>query len=205
MTTDKLISLLKSEDKREYELPVPRSLVNIDIMDAFKRRKSDRKFSSDAMSIQHLANVLWCAVGVNRPKQDMLVNPTTVNLKEVYVYVFLPDGVMLYDAQNHRLKLVVEGDFRNLVAAGQDFAQTAPVSLVLVVDFSKMGKNKDAWRDYGCVDAGIVSQNINLYCAAENLATVTRGTMDHKEIVKLLNLKDGQEPVLNNPVGLKEG
>lgn len=203
MTIDKLKSLPKGETPQEYQLPAPCNLNNINIMDAFKRRKSDRKFSSDSISIQHLANILWCAVGVNRPEHGMLVNPTTVNLKEVSVYVFLSDGVMLYNAQAHSLKVVSNEDHRHLVASGQAFAQTAPVSLVLVVDFSLMGENKNTWRDYGCADAGIVSQNINLYCAAENLATVTRGTMDHKAISKLLNLKDGQEPVLNNPIGLK--
>ena len=51
------------------------------------------------------------------------------------------------------------------------------------------------------VDAGIVSQNINLYCQAAGLATVTRGTMDSKAIKELLKLSDEQVPALNNPVG----
>ena len=50
-------------------------------------------------------------------------------------------------------------------------------------------------------DAGIVSQNINLFCAANGLATVPRASMDGDGIRALLNLDASFLPALNNPVG----
>lgn len=53
----------------------------------------------------------------------------------------------------------------------------------------------------GCVDAGNVSENINLYCQSVGLATVPRATHDTDGIRKLLALTDNQLPIMNNPVG----
>ncbi|MBO7513726.1 MAG: hypothetical protein J6T54_12325, partial [Fibrobacter sp.] len=50
-------------------------------------------------------------------------------------------------------------------------------------------------------DAGIVSENINLFCAGMGLVTRPRMTMDVPAIKKLLKLSDSQVPLLNNPVG----
>jgi nitroreductase len=51
------------------------------------------------------------------------------------------------------------------------------------------------------MDAGYVSQNIDLFCAAAGLATVPRATMDIAAIKNLLKLNENQVPLLNNPVG----
>ena len=64
--------------------------------------------------------------------------------------------------------------------------------LVLVSD------TKDNW---GALDAGIVSQNISLYCSAVQLATVPRGSMDQEALRKALKLADNQQLYLNHPVG----
>jgi nitroreductase len=54
--------------------------------------------------------------------------------------------------------------------------------------------------DAAAKDAGIVSQNINLFCAGMGLITRPRGTMDIEKIRNILKLKDSQRPMLNNPV-----
>jgi len=73
--------------------------------------------------------------------------------------------------------------------------------LVLVADMNKFGSNNQHAQWMMGVDVGIVSENISLFCAAANLCTVPRGTMDQKAIQKLLKLDENQIPVINNPVG----
>jgi nitroreductase len=53
----------------------------------------------------------------------------------------------------------------------------------------------------GAADAGIVSQNINLFCAGVGLSTVPRASMDQQGLRALLKLSESQVPMLNNPVG----
>jgi Nitroreductase len=54
------------------------------------------------------------------------------------------------------------------------------------------------------MDTGIVTQNINLFCAGNGLATITRGMMDQKKLREVLKLTDSQHPLLNNAVGYPE-
>ena len=54
------------------------------------------------------------------------------------------------------------------------------------------------------VDAGIVSENINIFCAGTGLVTRPRASMDTEAIKSLLGLDDSQLPLLNNPVGYKK-
>ena len=50
-------------------------------------------------------------------------------------------------------------------------------------------------------DAGIVSGNSYLYCAANGLATGCRGTMDRDALKKALNLPESTILHLNHPIG----
>jgi SagB-type dehydrogenase family enzyme len=125
-----------------------------------------------------------------------------MNRQEIDVYVIRKDGAYLYDAGSHTLKPVAKGDYRNAVAGGQDFAASAPVSIVLVANLEKLGKaSEENTRLIAAMDAGIVCQNINIFCSAANLSTVPRATMDKDELKKTLKLSDTQLLTLNNPVG----
>lgn len=114
-------------------------------------------------------------------------------------------SVREYDAVANTLTLKAQGDHRSLIAGGknfkQDFVMEAPVSLLMVIDFDRMGSKDEKSLMFGCVDAGNVSENINLYCQSVGLATVPRATHDTEGISKLLGLTDMQLPIMNNPVG----
>ena len=56
----------------------------------------------------------------------------------------------------------------------------------------------------GAIDAGYVSQNIDLACEALGLCTVPRATMDKETLKKELKLTDSQNPILNHPIGYKK-
>ena len=168
-------------------------------------RKSIREFdSSRDLTIQQVSDLLWSAAGINRT-DGHTTNPTAMNSQEITVYLFDRNGVYRYDRHNHSLSRVAEGDHRPLVAGTkeftQDFVLDAPVSLVMVADIDKFERGGDMRLVLGACDAGIVTENINLYCAANGLATVTRATMDQKGIVALLGLRESQIPLLTNPVG----
>ena len=108
----------------------------------------------------------------------------------------------MYDAQNHQLTLVAEGDYRSAVAGGQAFVKSAPVALVLVSDVSRFGDAKNARNQVmGAMDAGIVSQNNSVFCSSANLAIVPRASMVGFQLKIVLKLIDGQIPMMNHPVG----
>lgn len=172
------------------------------VMKALSGRHSTREYAAKALNISDLSDLLWAANGINRKEEGKRTAPSALNKQDVDIYVVLPEGSYLYDAANHQLKLVAEGDYRAAVGGGQDFVKSAPVALVLVSDLSRFGDAKSARNQLmGAMDAGIVSQNISLFCASANLATVPRASMDAGQLRKVLKLKDSQVPMMNHPVG----
>ena len=184
------------------KLPKPNLNRTGTVMKALSERHSTREFASKALNLSDLSDLLWAANGINRSDSGKRTAPSALNKQDVDVYVVLPEGSYLYDAKNHQLTLVAEGDHRGAVAGGQAFVKTAPVSLVLISDLSRFGDAKSARSQLmGAMDAGIVSQNISLFCSGTGLVTVPRASMDQAKLKSGLKLKDTQRPLINHPVG----
>ena len=195
-----VLSVAASAADKVVKLPKPNLNRAGTVMKALSERQSTREYASKALSLADLSDLLWAANGINRPESGKRTAPSALNKQDVDVYVILPEGSYVYDAKNHQLNLVSEGDHRDAVAGGQTFVKAAPVSLVS--DVSLFGDaQKPQNQVVGAMDVGIVSQNISLFCANAKLATVPRGSMDATQLKKVLKLKDSQIPMLNHPVG----
>lgn len=186
-------------------LPTPDTKGGLPFNQAIAKRRSVREYdSSRPLDLQTISNLLWATCGINRVENAMRTNPTARNFQEVDAYWFDNEGVYLYDYKKNALKKVATGDYRSLIAGGngftQDFVMEAPGSVLLVIDFAKIPTG-EASEQIGYIDAGIACENINLFCAANGLATVPRMSMDKAEISKLLSLPATSIPAMNNPIG----
>ncbi len=196
-----LLMAASASKAQDIELPAPDAAqVSLSVVEALATRHSVREYAERELTLQEVSNLCWAACGQARDEEHITA-PSAMNRQEVRLFVFNKDGVYEYLAKNNTLRRCVEGDYRALVAYRQDFAATAPLSLVMVIDLEKFGMDDDHAKVMGAVDAGNVSENVNLYCQAVGLATVPRATMDVEGISALLGLTDKQLPVMNNPVG----
>ena len=195
------VHLALAQESKLLNLPKPQTDGGRPLMEVLKDRKSSRAFSSKELPPQVLSNLLWAAFGVNRPESGKRTAPSAVNWQEIDIYVATADGLYLYDAKAHTLKPVLAGDIR--AATGrQPFVKEAPVNLIFVADFSKMGKAADEQKDfYSATDTGFISQNVYLYCASEGLATVVRGLVDRPALAKVMKLRPDQRVILAQSVG----
>lgn len=175
------------------------------VMKALSLRASEREFDTTSLSLQDLSDLLWAANGVNRPESGKRTAPSAINAQDIDIYVCMKSGVYLYNANNHLLNLVVPGDYRKLVAGSQEDVLKAPVICLLVSDISRFSRGDETKKlVWAAEDAGIVSQNISIFCASVGLATVPRATMDFPKLKEVLKLKDSQYLMLNNPVSYKK-
>lgn len=187
--------------QKEIKLNVPDKNRGTTLMKAFELRKSDREFAAKELTLQDLSDLLWAANGINRPESGKRTAPSAMNKQDIDIYVCRADGVFLYDAVGGILRLIDPKDLRASVGGGQDWVKTAPVCLVLVSDMSKFGGDEQYRLMTGSIDAGIVSQNISVFCAGAGLVTVPRMSMEQEALRKALRLKEDQYPILNHPVG----
>ena len=186
----------------EVALPPPQTATTTaTLIEALSRRRSTRDFASRELPRDVLSTLLWCAFGINRPDSGGRTAPSAHNWQEIEVFAVLPDGAYRYDARRHALQPVVNADLR--AATGmQEFVGTAPLNLVYVADFGKMGDASAEDRTfYAAADAGFVAQNVYLYCAAAGLACVVRGLVDRRKLAPALRLRTDQRIVLAQTVG----
>ncbi|MBQ4279733.1 MAG: SagB/ThcOx family dehydrogenase [Rikenellaceae bacterium] len=153
------------------------------VMQALSERRSTREFADRMLSLQDLSDLVWAANGINRPESGKRTAPSAMNRQDVKVYVCTRDGSYLYDPAAAILEPLTAGDVR---------PDGAPVCIVLVTD------EGETWS---ALDAGIVSQNISLFCAGAGLATYPRASMDRDALRQALQLSAKQELMLCHPVG----
>lgn len=171
------------------------------LMQSLQDRHSTREFADKELSLQELSNLLWAADGVNRPDQKKRTAPSAMNWQDADVYVFLKEGVYLYDAFEMKLIPVVSGDKRSL-AGTQAFVAAAPVNLVIVSDYAKMGRTKEEDKAaFAAGSAAFIGENVYLFCAAFDMNCVLRASIDKEAISKALNLRPDQHAVYGITIG----
>lgn len=198
-------SALSAAAQPEINLPAPSTTGGLSMMEALWNRHSDREFAPTMLSQQDLSDLLFAASGINRPESGKITAPSAMNMQEVDVYVFTTEGVYKYIPQGHKLEAVVAGDNRALIAGTpqfrQEFVLDAPISILLVANPQKFQRPSPRNLLMAMADAGIMTQNVCLFCAAKGLAAVPRASMDDDGLKTLLSLPEQAVPALNIPVG----
>jgi hypothetical protein len=196
---------LLAQGTKVIVLKAPDTTRGLPVMKALSLRASATKWDTATLKLQDLSDLLWAADGINRRAIGKRTAPSAMNDQDIDVYVFLKSGAYLYDAGKNTLNMVAEGDKRNLCIGKQNFDATPPVFCVLISDISKFKSGADSTKlELAAEDAGIVSENISVFCAGVGLSTRPRATMDQERLNKLLNLKPTQHLMLNNPVSYKK-
>ena len=194
------VTATKAEELKPILLPAPQTKGGKPLMQALEQRRTIRELKPDKLPHQVLANLLWAGFGINRPGNGHRTAPSAMNSQEVDLYVALPEGLYVYEAKPHQLKLVLNKDLRARTS-GQPFATNAPVVLIYVADLPRLTRAKTDQRPfYAAVDTGCVSQNIYLYCASEGLATVVYD-LDRPPLAAAMNLRPEQKIILAQAVG----
>jgi len=190
-----------AEAQKTIQLPAPQMDGGMPLMKALKLRCTAREYSGEALPSQELSNLLWAACGINRPDSGKRTAPTAMNKQEIDVYVALSEGLYLYDAKSHALGLILAQDLREATGK-QPFVKDAPVNLVFVANYTRMGEGPKEMQDfYAAMDTGYISQNVYLYCASAGLVTVARGWVDKEALAKAMVLGADQKIMLAQTVG----
>lgn len=206
----------RGQDLAPVILKEPNKKRGLPFMETLSVKASAVEWPDAELSIEDLSDLLWAANGINRPGEKKYTASSAMNAHDVDLYVFMKRGVYIYDADRHALNPVLAGDFREEIlktpprppapgapaAVPRPAPYSAPAVLVLISDSSRFKTGAPERKyEWGAIDAGIVSQNISLFCAATGLKTRPRASMDKEKIKELLKLKDAQNIFLNHPVG----
>jgi nitroreductase len=194
----------------DIQLPQPRTTGGRTVMDAIRQRRSCRKYSAMPLSLQELSEVLWSAFGFTREFKGTGIHtpgshsaPSAHNWQEIDIYVATADGLYLYDAAKHELRGVLSEDIRHLSAhEEQPFVLEVPVILVYVADLDRMHDSAEWDREvFPWADTAVIVENVYLYCASADLATVVRAKFERPPLAAAMRLRPTQMVTLSQPVG----
>ncbi len=189
------------ESQPVVALPPAETTGGLPLMEALRRRRSERRFLPRALEPQMLSNLLWAACGINRSDVGGRTAPSAMNAQEVDVYLALPQGLYRYDPGHHGLQRRVEQDVRRATGY-QDFVDDAPLDLIFVADHARMKLVPASKREaYASVAAGAMAQNIALYCASAGLVGVVRAWFDRTALTQAMGLGPDEQILLSQTVG----
>ena len=187
----------------EIKLVKPDTAGGKPLMEVISARRSNRSFAPKALTAQQLSDLLYAANGISG-KDGRRTVPTARNVQDMDVYVALPQGMYLYDAAAHSLKLTVPGDLRKYCGK-QPFHGKAALVLVYVSNVDKykaMNMSEDQAEFYAPNHAGYISQNVYLYATSAGLSTVVCNMVDKKNLARRMKLGPQYTVILTQPVGV---
>ena len=178
---------------------------------AIAGRRSVRSYSSEALSLAELSQLLWAAQGITGGDKRHRSAPSAGALHPLEVYVVaanitdLASGVYHYLPADHALELVVVGDQRAAVCAAalnQQALSKAPAVLSIAAVYSRTSaKYGDRASRYVPMDAGHAAQNVLLQAVALGLGAVPMGAFNDEQLKSALKLDSDVEPLYLIPVG----
>jgi SagB-type dehydrogenase family enzyme len=184
-------------------LPQPTLSGGKPLMDTLRNRHSWRNFTSQPLTPQQLADLLWAAFGFNRPDARKRTAPSANNVQEMKIFVILAEGTYVYDPAANYLDPILPDDLRKKSSTQPDLRK-APVHMVFMADYK--GKKADdetkaRFQLFSHVHAGFIGQNVYLYCASAGLGTCFVARFDNDGLAKALNLEADQFLLYTQVVG----
>jgi hypothetical protein len=189
--------------------------------------KDTSKWSEKELSLQDLSDLLWAGNGINR-EDGKRTAASAINSQDVDIYVLRKDGIFIYDAAGHSLNPVVSGDHRAEIGmggprpAGSPGAAPAagqiappgggggagasfnyPIKLLIVSENARFKVGTiELKSEWGVFDAGLVAQNIMLFCSGTGLVAHPKAAVDFDGKIKaLLKLTDTQHAAIELDIG----
>lgn len=181
---------------------MPEPIKDTPLSQLLLRRKSIRRYKSDALSLSDLSRILWSTYGLIDKRRRVVPSAGATYPIEIYVFVKnvvgLKQGIYRYDEFRNALIQLKEGDFSRELAKAcldQSWVREAPINIVIVAKYDKTtswyGERGFRYIHY---EAGHIGQNIYLASTELGLGTVAIGAFIDEDIAELLGV--GKEYII---------
>ncbi|MEN2994651.1 MAG: SagB/ThcOx family dehydrogenase [Thermodesulfovibrio sp.] len=194
-------------------LPPPKTKTNISLEETLYKRRSIREYSSEALTLSEVSQLLWAAQGIT-DKKGKRTAPSAGALYPLSVYLVagnvknISSGIYKYEPQNHQLVKIKNGDIRETLSKaslGQPWVKNAPVNIIITAIYEvTTRKYGERGIRYVHIEVGHVAQNVLLQAVSLDLGAVPVGAFNDEEVKKILNLKEAEQPLYIIPVGRKK-
>ncbi len=195
---------------QSIRLPPPHLDGSMSVERAIAQRRSLREFSSTAITLAELGQLLWAGQGVTSA-QGLRAAPSAGALYPLDVMVVagnvtgLPPGVYRYSPADHALSQLATGDSRRqvaMVALRQSWMAQAPAIIAFcAAERRTTAKYGSKGISYIYIEVGHAAENVFLEAQALGLGAAVVGAFDEVQIARVLRLSTEQRPLYLMRVG----
>ena len=200
-------------DEGIIQLPELRFDSDVSIEQALFNRRSVRRYTDEALTLQEVSQLLWAAQGITvRPdRRRGRIAPSAGALLPLEIYLTvrnvdgLETGVYRFMSEGHKLRKVLAGDIHaelSTAALGQPWVSQAPINIVIAAIYERTTrKYGERGIRYVHMEVGHVGQNISLQVISLNLGTVVVGAFDDDRVHEIIRMAENEVPLYIMPVG----
>ena len=212
MYTSTPVSISASGKSTIITLPEPRQDSDVSLEQSLLKRRSIRDYTGEPLTLAEVSQLLWAAQGITGA-HGFRTAPSAGALYPLEVYVVAGDvegleaGIYRYVPENHKLRLIVEGEYRDELskaALSQSPVASGAVSIVFTAVYERTTvKYGERGIRYVHIELGHATQNLCLQAEAMELGAVTIGAFSDEKVAEVMNLSDDEKPLYIVPVGRK--
>lgn len=197
----------------KIKLPDPKYDSDTSVEQALLTRRSVREYKDEPLRPNEVSQLLWAAQGITDRGRGFRTAPSAGALYPLEIYAVignvrgLEPGVYKYRPHQHELERVRKGDVRAKLSAAA-LEQTWIGQGAIVIVFSAVYER--ATRKYGdrgiryvYIEVGHAAQSLCLQAASLNLGAGVVGAFRDKQVKKILNARESEQPLYIVPVGVK--
>lgn len=197
-------------------LPAPTGKGKVSVEEAIKNRRTIRDFSSRAIKLVDLSQILWAAQGITGAGGLKRAAPSAGALYPLDLYILVGDkgveglkpGLYHHLPPQNSLERLKDKDLKAKLAQaalGQMWIAEAPVVIVITAEYRRVtGKYGPRGVRYAHMEAGHIGENIFLQAGALNLAAGIVGAFENSKIIELMGIPADYDPLLIMPVGYQK-
>ncbi|MBC8527603.1 MAG: SagB/ThcOx family dehydrogenase [Candidatus Cloacimonetes bacterium] len=186
-------------NEKIIKLPQANFKGGISLEETLQKRRSRRRYRSEALSKKELSQILWSAQGITK-EPIFRTAPSAGALYPIDIYVSIinvkdvDSGFYLYIPVEHHLIKIDSNSYKDIIyyfGYRQECLKNPALITLMVADYTKITPRYDerGYR-YTFMEAGHISQNIYLQCESLGLGTVAVGAYDEEKLTKLLPVKN---------------
>lgn len=203
--------LNSNSTQNEILLPHSQRKGEASLEETLQKRRSVREYKNEPLSLKDTAQILWASQGITEGDHRTVPSAGAKYPLEIYLVVKnveeVAQGVYCYDPKDHKLVLIVKGDFSKAlaeVAANQQWIEGSAAILLISADFEKTTqKYGERGKQYVWMEAGHSAQNVYLQAVSLGMGTVSVGAFNEGKVQKILNLPENILPLVIMPIGKK--
>lgn len=186
---------------------------HLSVEEVLAKRRSVRKYSSSALYIKQISQLLWAAYGITNEEGNRTA-PSAGALYPIKIYLVshhiagVASGIYEYLPQPHQLIKFKDGDYKKdmyYACLEQNMFLEAAAVIVYSVNYKKVAaRYGNRATRYADMDVAHSSQNVYLQAEALGIGTCAVGAFEDDKMQQIIGCDSNYKVIYLMPLGMKK-